>query len=395
MTHPLVVLDAMPTPADFYARYWNRQPFLVRGAIAADEFVGLIQADELAALALEDAPQSRMVSTAGEERDWACRYGPFDEDDFAQLGDANWSLLVQNVEQFHPDTSALLGHFTFAPRWLMDDIMVSYSVPGGSVGPHIDSYHVFLVQGQGTRRWKVGREAVRDEVYVEGVELQILKGGFDGDEIEVGCGDVLYLPPKFAHEGTTLEPALTFSVGFLGPKLSELYSGYGQYLSELEGRDERYVGDGLGGDSAGFAIADGAVDQLRAHLTRQLDGADFNRWLVEFFTQSGHEDFGEYTEREVPLSRDAFAAKLKSGASLFKPQYVKFAITGSQAGVFHLGFDNHSFVLDEQLRALAGALTQEGRIDLQSHPDLLENSAAVDLLWAFYNHEALEFVEDA
>lgn len=391
MPTTLVTLDAMPSPADFYGRYWNRQPFVVRGAVAADDIAGLIQPDELAALALEDTPRSRMVLTAGDERDWSCRHGPFDEDDFTKAGDADWSVLVQNVEQFHPDTAALLRHFNFAPRWLMDDIMVSYSVRGGSVGPHVDSYHVFLVQGQGVRRWKIGREALRDEAYVEGIELQILKGGFTGDEIEVGCGDVLYLPPKFAHEGTTLEPALTFSVGFLGPKLSELYSGYSQYLSEREALDQRYVGDGLDGDSAGFAIGEGAARDLRERLTRSLGAQDFEQWLVAFFTQSSHEDFGDYAEREDEMSLEAFTAALEAGARLIKPAYVKFAVTASASGTFYLGFDAESFVLDALSLPLARSLMDEQDVDAHSHPGLMEHSATVAFLLELYNHEALEF----
>jgi len=391
MSNPLVILDTMPSAADFYGLYWNRHPFVVRGAIPEDTMQGLIAADELAGLSMEEAPQSRMVMTAGNQQDWSCRFGPFCEEDFNTAGDTDWSLLVQNVEQFHPDTAALLRHFSFAPRWLMDDIMVSFSAKGGSVGPHIDSYHVFLVQGQGRRRWKVGREPIKDEVYIEGIDLKILKGEFDGDEIEASCGDVLYLPPKFGHEGTTLDSALTFSVGFLGPKLSELFSGYGQYLSEMEDRDQRYVGDGLEGDSAGFAISRAAVGDLRDHLTKHLNAPDFTQWLVEFFSESSHEDFGNYTEREETLSTAAFAEKLKEGARLIKPPYVKFAITPSPSGTFYLGFDRQSFILDERLFSLIQKFMKEESVNATSHPALLDHPATLECLLALYNHEALEF----
>jgi len=229
-----MTLDAMPSSADFYRLYWNRQPFLVRAAIPEDDIAGLIEADELAGLSMEEAPRSRMVMTKGAEHDWSCRFGPFDEQDFAAAGEADWSLLVQNVEQFHPDTAELLRHFDFAPRWLLDDVMVGFSAPGGTVGPHFDTYHVFLVQGQGKRRWKISRAEIDDTDYHDGMDFKVLKNGFDGDEIEVTCGDVLYVPPKFGHEGTTIEDALTYSVGLLGPKLSELFTGYGQYLAEFE-----------------------------------------------------------------------------------------------------------------------------------------------------------------
>ncbi len=388
MSNQLAILDAMPSAADFYARYWGQRPFVVRGAIARGVMDGLIADDELAGLSMEEAPQSRMVKTAGERHDWSCGFGPFDEDDFKSAGDRDWSLLVQNVEQFHPDTAALLRHFNFAPRWLMDDIMVSFSAKGGSVGPHIDSYHVFLVQGQGKRHWKVGRQPIEQEIFIEGLDLKVLEGGFDGDEVEVSCGDVLYIPPKFGHEGTTLENALTFSVGFLGPKMSELFIGYGQYLSELEDRDQRYVGAGLSDDSASFAISSAALGDVRDCFSKHLKAKDFEQWLVEFFTESSHEDFGNYAEREDTLDADAFEAALKDGASLIKPPYVKFAITSPADGRFCLGFDARSFTLDEGLLSVVEMFAAEGTV---SGSILFEHPATLEFLLELYNHQALEF----
>lgn len=395
MPNPLVFLDAMPSAADFYAQYWNQKPFVVRGAIPKDDIENLIAADELAGLAMDETARSRMVLTAGEQRGWSCDFGPFNEEYYDKTGDHDWCLLVQNVEQHHPDTASLLHHFNFAPRWLMDDIMVSYSAIGGSVGPHIDSYHVFLVQGQGTRSWKVGREPVAEEIYIEGIDLKILDSAIEGDEVEMNCGDVLYLPPKFGHEGTTLEPALTFSVGFLGPKLSELYGGYGQYLSECEALDDRYVGAGLDVDSAGFAISTAAAISVRDCLHKPLDTKDFTQWMVEFFTESSHEDFGQYGEREDVLSGDDFEARLKAGSELFKPEYVKFAVTTTEGGKFCLGFDSQSFTLDERLMPTILVLMKEEKISIASNPNLFDQPATVEFLCELYNHQALEFLGDA
>ena len=390
MSDPLVILDAMPGAADFYGTYWNRRPFVVRGGVAKSSMADLIPANELAGLAMEDAPQSRMVKTAGPHQDWSCQFGPFTEQDFKTAGDANWALLVQNVEQFHPQTAKLLRHFYFAPRWLMDDIMVSYSTTGGSVGPHLDSYHVFLVQGQGTRRWKVTRQAVSDETYIDGLDLKVLAGGITGDEVEMTCGDVLYVPPRFGHEGTTVEDALTFSVGFLGPKMSDLFTSYGQYLSKHEDLDHRYVGDGLKIDSAGFEIAGGAVHNLQDGLSRHLKTDDFTHWLVAFFTEANHQDFGDYDERDAPLDLATFEQKLKSGASLIKPEYTKFALTTLPSGAFCLGFDNQSLTLEDPLVPLVRRFMTEQPLDGQSHPDLLDQPASLTFLLGLYNHQVLE-----
>ena len=391
MSNQISVLDALPSVTDFYARYWNRRPFIMHEAIPKEGLAGLISADELAGLSMEEAPQSRQVKTAGDQQDWSCRSGPFSERDFEVAGDAGWSLLVQNVEQFHPDTAALLRYFNFSPRWLMDDVMVSYSTRGGSVGPHIDNYHVFLVQGQGQRHWKVGRETIKDEVFIDGLDLKILKDDFEGDEIEVGCGDVLYLPPRFAHQGVTVEDALTFSVGFLGPKLSELFIGYGQYLSGSEELDQRYVGNGLDGDSAGFSISRAAADNIRDRFSRHLDTVNFNQWLVEFFTESSHDGFGNYSTRDDILDYREFITELKKGKGLIKPEYIKLALTTSGSGDFFLGFERQSFIIPEKLVPFIQKLMKEEAVELRQYPQLFELPEDLLILLELYNHQAFEF----
>ena len=397
MSNQMVILDALPDAAEFYSRYWNKRPFVARAAIPTDIMAGLITGDELAGLSIEDGPQSRMIKTAGKHQDWSCNFGPFSEEDFTQTGDKDWSLLVQNIDQFHPETASLLGYFNFAPRWMMDDIMVSYSAPGGSVGPHVDSYHVFLVQGQGKRSWKVGHAPLEHETYIEGLELKVLKEDIDGDEVEVICGDVLYLPPRFAHEGTTLDDALTFSVGFLGPKLSELYISYGQYLSELEENDHRYVGQDLDASSAGFTISPAAVDTLNTSLSRQLDTPNFTQWLVEFFTEATHEDFGTYALRDDSLTLQDFEDALKGGAAIFKPPYVKFALSYITSDLTDnsicLGVENHSYILNNTMKPLVHNLMNEATLNTTISPELFNLPANLDFLLELYNHQALEFIE--
>ena len=393
MPTSLIRLDAMPSAGDFYAHYWNKRPFVAPGAIAPADMARLISADELAGLAMEEAPRSRLLKSTGEAQDWTCAYGPFDEDDFTAAGETQWSLLVQNVEQFHPNTAELLSHFDFAPRWLLDDIMVGFSTPGGTVGPHFDTYHVFLVQGPGRRRWKISHKEIDDTNYLDGMDFKVLKNGFDGDEIEVTCGDVLYVPPKFGHEGTTIEDALTYSVGILGPKMSELFTGYGQYLAEFEEIDQRYVGDGLDIDSAGFTLSPDAVKGLQEELTQHLNAKSFEVWLVEFFTGSSHEDFGVYTERDELLSADALRQRLSQGSRLIKPKYIKFALTTSSTGEVLLGFDGHCFVVDADVLDVLDVLAQEGHVGAADHQRILNHPATLELLVALYNHEALEFTD--
>lgn len=334
MTVPLAILDALPEPEIFYRKYWNQSPFLARKAIQPEIGALLIEPEELAGLALEDEVVSRMVKTKGPFETWSCEFGPFDAADFTSAGEENWSLLVQNVEQFHRPTADLLRCFKFAPRWMIDDVMVSYSVPGGSVGPHLDSYHVFLVQGAGKRSWKIGSQAIPDPKFSSHPDLKILASSFSGDTVDVGPGDVLYVPPAFAHEGTTLENALTFSVGFLGPKISELYGAYAQHLAENDLSDGRYKGSAISMTSQNHAIDAGVISDMKTLMSEALERDDFASWLISYFTEPAIEV--EATD-EVPAgaaSADDIKQGLEEGRRLRKVARTKLAFTvdASQGG---------------------------------------------------------------
>jgi 50S ribosomal protein L16 3-hydroxylase len=386
MSDTLAVLDALPAADDFYTRYWNAHPFLVRGAVNAALIDRLIAPEELAALSMEETARARLVSGA----DWSCRLGPFAEDDFsADRDDAPWSLLVQNVDQFHPDTADLLRVFDFAPRWLMDDVMVSFSTAGGGIGGHVDRYHVFLVQGHGRRRWTIGRAPITDEVYLDGLDLKILKDPVDGETVEVGPGDVLYVPPRFAHEGTTLEDALTFSVGFLGPQTSDLLEDFGLFLADNDTLDDVYVGAGLGVDSAGFVLSPDTLDALRERLSSALSTPAFEVWLASFLTASTSVDAAHTATRDDALDTSEFTAALRAAGGVVKPAYVKFALVpsteSSSRSAYTLGVNRRTFRIDDAALAMVLKLMAEEPVPFDVPGD------HADLLCALYNLQALEF----
>ena len=279
MSSPILYLSEISTEAEFYQKFWNKRPFVIKSGIGAAVMEKLIKADELAGLSLEEDIRSRIVFS----ENWSCQHGPFDENIFNTIGEKNWSLLVQDVEKFHPPTVDIIKPFGFSPCWLIDDVMVSYSVPGGGVGPHLDSYHVFLIQGDGKRRWKIGREAILSEKYIEDIDLKVLADDFAGDELEVEQGDIIYIPPFFPHAGETITESLTFSIGFLGPSIAELLVEYGQYIEEQDDINKRYAGDKLDSSSSGDEMSGGEVDNFRSTLISSIKSDHFENWLRDYF----------------------------------------------------------------------------------------------------------------
>lgn len=358
-----MILDKFPAIDDFYQNYWGKRAFVVRGAIAPSVFDGCIDGDELAALSLEDDVRSRLIFSQRDDdkalgAKWDCKHGPFTAEDFDDLGAKDWSLLVQNVEQYHTETAALLNAFNFAPRWLMDDIMISYSAAGGSVGPHTDSYHVFLVQGQGKRRWRVGQSALRQAQMIENDKHMVLQGGFVGESYEVEMGDVIYIPPHFAHEGVTLEAAMTFSVGFLGPKISELMVEYGQYLEQQDDSiNPRYVGQNLDAHSAGRCIDDGARSDIQNVLGAALDGAGFAQWLTQYFSLPSHADREEICSREDDaFDTDGLAVLLQNGGALKAAPFAKAVfIKDAEGAPQYLALYGEQLALDDRAQSLIAA----------------------------------------
>jgi 50S ribosomal protein L16 3-hydroxylase len=190
------------TPAGFLREYWQKEPLLLRTAFP--DFEPQLDPDDIAGLACDEHAESRLIAGSFAEGSWTLRHGPFDEGDFAALPARDWTLLVQDVEKHYPPLRRLLARFDFLPDWRIDDLMVSVAGPGGSVGPHVDQYDVFLLQAAGRRRWQIARSF--DPALLPGCELNVLRRFEPELEWDLQPGDVLYLPPGVAHHGIALEP---------------------------------------------------------------------------------------------------------------------------------------------------------------------------------------------
>ncbi len=220
------------TPRQFLQRHWQKKPLLVRQAFPG--FQDPLSPNELAGLAMEAGVKSRLVMERGGSTPWHLTHGPLSERRLRTLPKSHWSLLVSDVNQYSDAAAALLDSFSFIPHWRMDDLMVSFAPPQGSVGPHVDSYDVFLIQGKGRRRWQIA-DAGKGEMK-PGLPLKILKNFKAAEEWVLEPGDMLYLPPGVAHYGVALEECLTYSVGFRAPDASALWRDFFNLPEELLGR---------------------------------------------------------------------------------------------------------------------------------------------------------------
>ncbi|GIV58605.1 MAG: cupin [Rhodothermaceae bacterium] len=312
------------TPAAFLREYWQKKPLLIRGALPG--FTSPIRPNDLAALACDDDVEARLVLEQGGAYPWELRLGPFTPDDFRSLPPSHWTLLVQEVDRHVPAVAELRDRFRFLPNWRIDDVMVSFATEGGGVGPHIDNYDVFLIQGLGRRRWRIGHEPVLEEHLVPDLDVRILADFAPDAEWVLEPGDLLYLPPRIAHEGVALEPCMTFSVGFRAPSHAELVAGFLEdRLASLD-PNLRYgdpdltppIHPGMIGPEARAYVR----NVLRA-LVRDDDALD--AWFGRFITTLKRgpaydvylddEEAGD-TEAEAPIQPEEVVTVLRAGGRL-------------------------------------------------------------------------------
>jgi 50S ribosomal protein L16 3-hydroxylase len=209
---PLTMLGDL-SPTQFMRRHWQKKPMVIRGAFPG--FKPLLSRQELFAMAADESVESRLI--VHKPKGWTLRHGPLARSAFPPLGQKAWTLLVQGVDLHRDDVHALLQRFRFLPDARLDDLMVSWASDGGGVGPHFDSYDVFLLQASGQRRWRIGRQ--KDLSLEPDVPLKILSHFEPEEEHLLDPGDMLYLPPRWAHDGIAVGgDCMTYSVGFRVPQ---------------------------------------------------------------------------------------------------------------------------------------------------------------------------------
>jgi 50S ribosomal protein L16 3-hydroxylase len=283
--HPLTLLGDI-SPADFMKNYWQRKPLLVRQAIP--DFSPLLSRSALFDLAGQPDVESRLVMGENNgQRAWQMQRGPFKRKAIPKLAERDWTLLVQGVDLHDDGVSALMQQFRFIPDARIDDVMISYASDGGGVGPHFDSYDVFLLQAHGQRRWRIGRQ--KDLSLQPDLPLKILANFKPEHDWVLNPGDMLYLPPRYAHDGVAQGECMTYSIGFRVPQMGDLAR---ELLVRMSEEAEESVGIDLYQDAKqpavqnAAAIPEGLSDFAKSALQRALkDPHALARALGEYLTE--------------------------------------------------------------------------------------------------------------
>lgn len=372
-------------PADFLANHWQQRPLQICNPW--DDWQCPVDPDELAGLACEPEVESRLV-VQPEPGIWALEQGPFDETRFADLEQSPWTLLVQAVDHHVPDVAALLSQFRFVPNWRIDDVMVSFASAGGGVGPHFDQYDVFLIQGRGRRRWRVGQHCDDNTPLRPHQDLKLLADFEEAAVYDLEPGDILYVPPGVAHDGVALDDdCMTLSIGFRAPSRAELVTGWSDHVIDQLGDDDRYADPGLVMQPNPGEITPEALDRLQAMVLAALGDRDqFARWFgASNSTRKYHEiDW----QPEAPLTADDVRDALAAGIPVLRNPASRFAFVRQDAGVL-LFVDGEMFACAGDGARLAEMLSAADEVMVDETSD-----QGVELLLALVNMGSIAFAGD-
>ncbi|MES2259076.1 MAG: cupin domain-containing protein [Pseudomonadota bacterium] len=362
------------TPEQFLRDYWHKKPLLIRQAIPG--FKPLLPLDALAELATKDYVESRLVSMA--DGQWDMQHGPLPE--IPPATQKEWTLLVQGVNLHDARADALLRQFRFIPDARLDDLMVSFATDGGGVGPHFDSYDVFLLQAQGQRRWRIGPQ--KDLSVVEGLPLKILSKFKPNEEFVLEPGDMLYLPPHYAHDGVAIGDCQTYSIGFRSPSYQELGEAFLQFMADSIDLPGRYADPELEATTKPAEIPRHMLSTIAEELNKvRFTEDDVTIFLGEHLSEPKHNVF--FKGPAKPLTPERFAQSAgKKGVVLSRKTQMLYR--GN-----HVFINGESFAISRADKATLVALANERALDgaalAQASDDVM------DALYTWYQDGWLEF----
>lgn len=369
----------------FLRDYWQKKPLLIKNPWVA--WTNPLVPDDLAGLACEEGVEARLIT---QTRDmWKVEHGPVPEARFGKLGKKPWTLLVQAVDHFVPEVAALMDPFRFIPNWRIDDVMVSYATDRGGVGPHFDQYDVFLIQGLGTRRWQVGGLCDEATPLLPHDDLRLL-AHFDAmEEWILEPGDILYLPPRVAHDGVAVgDDCMTYSIGFRAPSRSELVAHWCDHLLAEMQDDDRYGDPDLPTQDNPGDISATAIDRLHAMIAEtMLDRAAFARWFGQYSSTRKYPDMD--WQPEEPFRIDEVRACLTGAAPLLRNPASRFSFIRQPDHSLLLFVDGRCFECGGETVAFAERLCAQERVNVD--PGLVRSDKAMALIADLFNQGSVTF----
>ncbi|MCW7538217.1 cupin domain-containing protein [Aquabacterium sp. A7-Y] len=326
ITQKLSLLGGL-SPEQFMRRHWHKKPLLIRQALPAPQ--GLPSRAELFELAAREEVESRLIMR--EDQSWSLKRGPLPRRALPALSRPNWTVLVQGVDLHLDAAHDLLQQFRFVPDARLDDLMISWASDGGGVGPHFDSYDVFLLQLQGRRRWRIGR--LQDPQLQADMPLKILSNFVPEEEWVLEPGDMLYLPPRWAHDGVAEGECVTASIGFRAPARHELAREVLVRMLEAAESDAEpmlYRDPQQAATATPGALPEGLGDYARAAVAALLeDEASLQCALGEYLTEPKPQvwfDVGEAADLSAGVRLD------RRSRMMYDEQHVFFNGESYRAG---------------------------------------------------------------
>ena len=361
----------------FLADYWQKKPLVVRNAFSEPFW---LDPDDLAGLSLEADAESRIISQ--EENVWKVEHGPFDESTYSRLPEKNWTLLVQAVDQWVPQLQQLMSGFNFLPSWRLDDVMVSYAPVGGTVSQHFDFFDVFLIQGEGSRKWQIGGVCDSSSELLPDTAVQILKDFEPALEFVLQPGDMLYIPAKHSHLGVSVQDSLTYSIGFRAPSIRDMVDGIATKALESLTEDERYMDSTESLSALTGEISEATLNEVQEMLTRKLlNRSAISSWLGQYVTER------KYPDLELGSAEDAVCLeRLSEEAFVYRHAASRYAYT-NECGCT-LFVDGQSYKVD---LVLAELLSNNASIDSTVLLDAINDASDRKVVEVLFQNGALTF----
>jgi 50S ribosomal protein L16 3-hydroxylase len=365
------------SPKEFLNKYWQKKPLVIKQSFP--NFESPITPDELAGLACEEDVNSRIVIEKDGEHPWQPIYGPMDEEVFSTLPETHWTLLVNDAEKHMPELAWICDQFRFIPEWRFDDLMISYAPEGGSVGPHMDLYDVFILQAKGHRRWMINTQPVSEDNQVADTNLRVQKEFNAEQEWVLEPGDIIYIPPGVSHHGVATDDCMSFSIGFRANSHADMVNDFIGFITQNLPAEFTYQDSDLKTQNHSNEITEDALERVRNIFKNYLDAdkPDLLKWFGRYSSDtktdihhSPEHQISTIEELEQHLNHDAL---LRHPASRFA-----YSKTKNEALLFIDGIDYKTSI------KFSESLCNSREIDFSS---LIENSnqAEIDLVISLFN----------